>query len=110
MSTIIGGSHDPVRRFTITVTMDAAGSDVLMRLVSVLHRRQIEILRSTYERVASTAWMTADVETTDARVRTTVLTLRNTVGVTGCEAAPSRDDRHEIADEGARAPELHHVG
>lgn len=93
MNTVINGaSTDAIRRFTLTVTMDGADGDALMRLVSVFHRRQIEILESTYQRVASTCWMVAIVETTPARLRTTALTLRNTIGVTGYEVSPNQDD------------------
>lgn len=103
MISIVNGAPDPIRRFTITVTMDGADSDALMRLVSVFHRRQLEILQSTYERVASTRWMVAKVEATDARVRTTALTLRNTIGVTGCEVAVDPGSRHPDRSPSARA-------
>ena len=96
---IAGGvAAERTRRFTITLTLDAADSDTLMRLVSVFHRRQIEVLQSSYQRVASTGWMVATVETTDARVRTTALTLANTIGVTGYEVSP--DPAEESVDAG----------
>lgn len=86
-----GTSGDAIQRFTLTVTMDGADGEALLRLVSVFHRRQIEVLQSTYQRVASTCWMVAIVETTEARLRTTALTLRNVVGVTGFEISPDVD-------------------
>jgi len=84
-------SGDAVARFTLTVTMDGADGEALLRLVSVFHRRQIEVLQSTYQRVASTCWMVAIVETTEARLRTTARTLRNVVGVIGFEISPDVD-------------------
>ncbi|HCS60691.1 MAG TPA: hypothetical protein DIW46_04715 [Microbacterium sp.] len=101
-----GASADAIRRFTLTVTMDGADGEALLRLVSVFHRRQIEVLQSTYQRVASTCWMVATVETTEARLRTTALTLRNTIGVTGYEVSPSLDDWHDAEDARVRAPAL----
>ncbi|WP_300266264.1 hypothetical protein [Microbacterium sp.] len=85
-----GGSvqAEQIERFTITVTLDGIDADTMMRLVSVFHRRQIEVIQSTYQRVASTGWMVAIVETTQARLNTTAATLGNTIGVTGYEVAP----------------------
>lgn len=105
-----GASIDAIRRFTITVTMDGADGDALMRLVSVFHRRQIEVLESTYQRVASTCWLVATVETTHARVRTTALTLRNTIGVTGYEVFPDLDDPQAEAVEQTETPVLQEIG
>lgn len=107
MNTIINGAAvEPIRRFTITVTMESTASDGLMRLASVFHRRQIEILQATYQRVATSRWMVAIVETTDARLRTTALTLRNTIGVIGYEVFPAPDDPHAITPERVRTPVL----
>lgn len=105
MNTVVSGAPaDPIRRFTLTITMDGTNSDALLRLVSVFHRRQIEILQTTYERVASTGWMVATVQATDARVRTTALTLRNTIGVTGCEVTPDAPTADRV-----RTPVVHEL-
>ena len=105
-----GASTDAVQRFTIAVTMDGADGAALMRLVSVFHRRQIEILQTTYQRVASTCWLVAIVETTHARLRTTALTLRNTVGVTGYEVSADLDDPQAGAAEQTQTPVLQEIG
>lgn len=107
MNTIVSGAPtNAIERFTITITMDGADGDALMRLISVFHRRQIEILQTTYQSVASTRWMVAIVETTTARLRTTVQTLRNTIGVTGYEVFPDPDDPHAVPAEHVRTSVL----
>ncbi|MGP3534277.1 hypothetical protein ACTU3I_05730 [Microbacterium sp. RD1] len=93
MSAVTPGAAaiDAPRPYTITVTARGDDGDVLMRLVSVFHRRQIEILHVTYSRVAEMRWMVASVQATQARLRTLALTLWNTVGVTGYEVSPDID-------------------
>ena len=99
MSSVASGPPlvDGIRRFTVTITMEGSDGDGLMRLASVFHRRQVEVLQATYQRVASTRWMVAIVETSASRMRTVALTLHNAVGVTGCEISPTVGDPLESA-------------
>lgn len=76
---------EDVHRSIVTVTVRSSDSEGLLRLVSVFHRRQVDILQATYSSAGSYRWMAATVETTQHRLRTLALTLSNTVGVTGYE-------------------------
>lgn len=78
-----------VRRVALTVAMDVRDGDGLLRLVSVFHRRQVEILDARYSGVGPHRWMVATVETTDAQLHTLEHSLRNTIGVTGYEVSPA---------------------
>jgi hypothetical protein len=78
---------EDVRRSVVTVTAHSSDPEALLRLISVFHRRQVEILHATYSSEGSYRWMVATVETTQHRLRTLALTLANTVGVTAYEVA-----------------------
>lgn len=92
---------DRVGSFTVTITMEGSAGDGLMRVASVFHRRQIDILQAAYQRVAAVSRMEVVVEATASRVRTAVLTLQNVTGVTACEISGSRSGGHRpgLADQ-----------
>lgn len=95
MSTVVQGrpSTEDVRRSVVTVTVHGSDAEGLLRLVSIFHRRQVEILQATYSSAGSSRRMEATVETTEPRLHTLALTLSNTVGVTGYEVtAPTSQE------------------
>lgn len=81
------------QRFTLTIAMDTRDADSLLRLVSVFHRRQVEILHATYSDEDSHRRLVAVVETTAARLGTLARTIGNTIGVTSC-ALDVQDDEN----------------
>lgn len=93
---------DAARRFVVTITVHRSDPEGLLRMVSVFHRRQVEILHATYSSAGSHRWMAATVDTVPSRLRTLTLTLANTVGVTGYEVTPCDDDDHDADPASAR--------
>lgn len=85
-----------VRRWRVSLTVEGDDGASLLRLASVFHRRRIPILEASYSRRGIETWMTATVETTEQRLRTLALTLRNTVGVTGHRLALDNDRAKEL--------------
>jgi hypothetical protein len=92
---------EAAQRFIVTVTVHGGDPGGLLRLVSVFHRRQVEILHATYSSAGSYRWMVATVETAEARLRTLALTLANTIGVTGYEVTAC----DEKLDQAAAPPQ-----
>lgn len=84
---------DGIRRSTITLTMNTAGGDGLLRVASVLHRRQVDVVQFAYLRDATTATVELVIEAAESGTRTTMLTLRNITGVTGCIVSACETDQ-----------------
>lgn len=86
---------DAVGRFTVTISMVDPGVDGLMRLASVFHRRQIEILQADYRGADGVTRMEVIVETAAARARTVALTLQNLTGVIACDLVSCETEQCE---------------
>lgn len=86
---------DAIGRFAVTISMVGPGADGLMRLASVFHRRQIEILQADYRLADGVTRMEVIVETAAARARTVALTLQNLTGVIACDLVSCETEQCE---------------